>query len=424
MKRQAPAGAIARAAGKAVPRGDGKGYRAAYYDRLGRRRWVSAATEQEAETRRDDKVEVIQVAAAVVNTGTTTMDLLVEWLAKVRPGTRTKRSRHGIKRSSHKRDSGIVHNHIGRYLAQVPVLMLTTEHVDLMIEGLEAEKHLSPRSIEYAYTTLLSGLRWGVSKGKIPQSVVDLASKATLPAVDRAREVPPFSLARTRRLQAAYAGHRLESLFETAASVGPRQGELLAAGWDDIDWVARKLRVRWTLSWREGGVAVREVNKPAQVRSVPLSYGAIAALRRWQKRQAEEREAALRNGQPWPNDASGANYIWTSPNGTPVRGTGTGGATHQLKNALKEAGFQDWKEWNFYVLRHHAASWLLAANRGNLFELMKILGHSSYRQIQDTYGHLVDELVESTMAAAAALLEEPRQAPSGPSTRGVRGWVH
>jgi acyl-CoA reductase-like NAD-dependent aldehyde dehydrogenase len=50
-----------------------------------------------------------------------------------------------------------------------------------------------------------------------------------------------------------------------------------------------------------------------------------------------------------------------------------GGATHQLKNALKSAGFTDWKDWNFYVLRHHAASWILAANRGNLFELMKIL---------------------------------------------------
>ena len=38
---------------------------------------------------------------------------------------------------------------------------------------------------------------------------------------------------------------------------------------------------------------------------------------------------------------------------------------------------------------------------------MKILGHSSYRQIEKTYGHLLSEMLKSTMKAANELLDEP-----------------
>lgn len=65
---------------------------------------------------------------------------------------------------------------------------------------------------------------------------------------------------------------------------------------------------------------------------------------------------------------------------------------------------------------------MLAANNGNLFELMKILGHSGHGQIVATYGHLVTEALKATMAAANALLEPPLVEPTVPPV--AQGWLH
>ena len=44
----------------------------------------------------------------------------------------------------------------------------------------------------------------------------------------------------------------------------------------------------------------------------------------------------------------------------------------------------------FHGLRHIAASTMLQASGGNLFETSQILGHSDTRMLQRTYGHLLN----------------------------------
>ncbi len=39
------------------------------------------------------------------------------------------------------------------------------------------------------------------------------------------------------------------ALYATAAMTGLRQGELIALTWSDVDWIARRIRVRPSTSW-------------------------------------------------------------------------------------------------------------------------------------------------------------------------------
>lgn len=412
---------------RAIPRTDGRGYRAAYYDLLGHRRWVTAATAEQAESRRAERLALQAKGIAGLPADETAYQLLCRWIDKVQPGTRTKRSRAGIKHAHWRRNQGIVHNHIGRYLDRVPVLELTTTHVEGMINGLEAERTLSARSIELVWTTLVTGLNWAVSQELIPVEIELRARRAMPPAVNRGADVPPFSARRTKALLDAIANHRLRSLFEIAATVGPRQGELLAARWSDVDWDSRRLWISSTLAWPEG-IPTAERNKGNRRRHVPLTPNAFKALQAWRERQAAERREHLkRAGASWANDKH--DFIWTSPNGNPARGTGTGGVTSQLKTALRHAGFADANDWTFYTLRHHAASWLLAATNGNMFVVMRLLGQTSTAQLEQTYGHLLEHVPEATMRAAEELLHgtlgdntmfDPTQDSPRDSGRGLR----
>ena len=393
-----------RGASKAIPRSDGRGYRAAYKDALGARRWVSAPTADEAEARRDRLVEHIAAGRDPLPPGVALRGLFDIWLVEVPPGGRTRRKRSGIAHKTWVSYEGHVRNHLKPALGDLEPHDITTRRVQSFLDAMTADGRWSARTVELAWVTLKACVTWAVAAGHVRSEVLAAVQAAIPPAVTRTRDVPEFSIFRTRRLLAAVREHRLGSLFEVAATIGPRQGEALAARWEDLDVEQGTLRLGWTLDWVDGAPE-RKLNKGERGRKIRLPRPCVEALEAWRQRQAEERAKELESGGFWPNDTPGWNLIWTSPYGNPVRGTGTGGATSQLQRRLRDAGFEDWEAWNFYVLRHHAASWLLAANGGNLFEVQRVLGHESYKQLEKTYGHLVAELTAATMAQAQRLLK-------------------
>ena len=145
---------------------------------------------------------------------------------------------------------------------------------------------------------------------------------------------------------------------------GARKREVLDARWDGIDWQ----RNIWCIP----------ISKNGRARYVPLSDGAALLLR--------QRQLIAVEGCPW---------IFASPEtGEPYRCI-----NHSWDTARNRAGMP---ELRIHDLRHSFASFLVNNGR-SLYEVQKILGHSSTK-MTERYAHLAhDTLLAACNAAANAL---------------------
>ena len=146
---------------------------------------------------------------------------------------------------------------------------------------------------------------------------------------------------------------------------GARKREVLDARWDCIDWQRRIWRI--------------PISKSGKARYVPLSDTAMVLLRQRQLQTAD-------NDCDWvfPNPSSGKPYRCI---------------TNAWVTARRRAGLDDLR---IHDLRHSFASFLINNGR-SLYEVQRILGHSSAR-MTERYAHLAhDTLLAATNAASMAL---------------------
>lgn len=145
---------------------------------------------------------------------------------------------------------------------------------------------------------------------------------------------------------------------------GARKREALDARWDCVDWQKRL----WTIP----------ISKSGRTRYVPLSDTALVLLR---KRHLECPEGS----------------VWVF--GNPQTGKPYRCLNHAWSTAKQRAGLDDLR---IHDLRHSFASFLINNGR-SLYEVQKILGHSSAR-MTERYAHLAhDTLLAATNAAAVVL---------------------
>ncbi|HVQ58118.1 MAG TPA: site-specific integrase [Solirubrobacterales bacterium] len=184
----------------------------------------------------------------------------------------------------------------------------------------------------------------GVRRPRIRQSEdIRFLGKAELEALLEAIDVSEVPFGSTDR-----------AMILTAAMTGMRQGELLALRWRDVDWQARRIRVRrnyvrghWVLPKSRSGE-----------RSIPLS-----------SRVAEELRAHLeRSIFPSADDLVFAHPLSGEPlpNGPLVR---------RFKKALKAAGV---REIRFHDLRHTFGTRIAAAGIP-MRTLQEWMGHRDFR---------------------------------------------
>jgi len=153
-----------------------------------------------------------------------------------------------------------------------------------------------------------------------------------------------------------------KALFWTALRTGMRRGELFALRWEDIDFVARTIRVRHSVF---RGKLVPPKNK--RERTIPMTASLLAVLK-------EHRARTMMRSE----------FVFPKEDGTLT--------THQdqvnrpLEGALKRAGL---RRVTFHALRHSFASQLVSAGR-SLKEVQELLGHTSI-QVTMRYAHLAPE---------------------------------
>ena len=177
-------------------------------------------------------------------------------------------------------------------------------------------------------------------------------------------------------------------LFLTAILTGMREGELLGLQWNDVDWTAKKIRVRRAL-WRG-----KLDGKWQCLLQAPKSKAAIRDIDVGDELLQELRKHKL------VSPKSHLDLVFCSSDGKPLE-VRTLMRWH-FHPALERAGL---RRIRFHDLRHTYASLLIAQGENPKY-IQRQLGHASIKTTFDTYGHLMEEAnPKAALRLAATVLK-------------------
>ena len=231
-------------------------------------------------------------------------------------------------------------------------------HRDMQRRGLSAW------SIKHAWAPLRLVLRYAVRHYGLPGNPADslLPQERPKPGEDRKRFLNRTEI--TSLLQVAVDPYRLP--IATAIFSGLRIGELLGLTWQEVDFKAGVIKVRFQAT-RPGERA--RLKTPAARRDVILMPELGSDLRKHR----------LASPFAQPADIVFASKVGTSPNDRNVANRG-------LKVACREAGLEG---VSFHALRHTFASILIAQGHDVVF-VSRQLGHANAAITLKVYAHLFD----------------------------------
>jgi integrase len=243
------------------------------------------------------------------------------------------------------------------------------------------QKDLSSRSVYYVMSVLSRALNWAVRWEMLDKNPVE---RIKLPTFSYA-EVEPLTVEQAKQLLEATRGHRLETLYRFALSLGMRQGELIRLKWEDIQ--PRKDK--------DGNiyhvVIVRKAKTKAGRRVIEIPHTLYLSLLRHRLRVTVEKGHAKR----WEENG----LVFPSAVGTPLKGRNI---WRHFKDILQKAGLP--QDTRFHDLRHSCASFLFAQGV-DAHTVMKILGHSKISITMELYGHLLPGVSGSAVEKVEELLQ-------------------
>jgi integrase len=241
---------------------------------------------------------------------------------------------------------------------------------------------LSSATVHKLHVVLHKALKQAVRWGLAPRNVAD---DVDAPKVHK-EEVRPLTNEQARKLLETARGDRLEALYVVAVQCGLRQGELLALLWEDVDFEARTLQVRRTLTRNGSKLAVGPTKTAKGRRTVRLTQDATEVLQGHLNRQLIEIDNA---GDKWQENG----LVFCTGKGTLINPTNL--RRRSLAPLLLRAGLPP---MTFHQLRHTAATILLLKNV-NPKVVSEMLGHATIAITLDTYSHVLPNMQHSAVAA-------------------------
>lgn len=313
-------------------------------------------------------------------------EYLAEWLASKGPdlGSETQR-----------RYASIVTSHLSpalgslklselrradvEYLGEYCVGYLLEHLLEHLVGGLRSAG-MKPSTVRHIMAVLSCALNQEVT-WELPVS--NPATTVKRPK-DRTAKMRVLSEEEAARLMEAAKGTRREVLYDVALTLGPREGELRALRWSDLDLSgAPTLAIERSVHADDG--IERGPTKTGEERRVRVPDRLVEALRRHRKAQLEERAAAREWEDPsllFPN-IRGA--IWRHQT-----------MHDSFKLDLEAAGLP--KTVRFDDLRHTAAA-LMLKKRVPVNVVSRVLGHCDPAMTLRRYARALPDMQE--LAAAA-----------------------
>lgn len=245
---------------------------------------------------------------------------------------------------------------------------------------------LHPRTISHHRAVLRKALNDAIRDGLLTRNVAALASAPTIPR-STAKWLSHDELA---DLFAATESTDYHALWVIAGTTGLRAAEMLGLRWEDIDWEAPELRVRYTLQRVDGAWVLAPPKTVESTREVPLTPYAVWALRQHHARQSVA-SVALGLGEP-------VGLVFTTPAGQPIHGPNL---SKYLRRDLRAVGLP---VVTVHQLRHSCASWWLAEGV-DIKTVSTLLGHTDPRITMALYLHVSGDLKRDAVARMQRRME-------------------
>lgn len=272
----------------------------------------------------------------------------------------------------------IIEHHLKPALGGLPLVRLTPIHIQEFYAALARggrkdgrEGGLSAQTVLHTHRLISAALTKAVRWQLLARNP---AEGVEAPKV-RPHEVEVIDEAQTAWLIEVSKGTRLYIPILLTSCTGMRRGEILAASWPNVDWMAGTLRVtRALIETKDRGVEFKET-KGKHSRTVALPPLLVDALKLHKAEQDKVREAL-------GTDYRENGLICCQPSGEVWVPSAFTSAYRDLLRRRKLAGP------NFHALRHSHAS-IMLRNGVDLKEVSARLGHSKASFTLTQYCHLL-----------------------------------
>jgi integrase len=262
-------------------------------------------------------------------------------------------------------------------LGSLQLAKIRPAHVQGALDAIDR----APATVRQARAVASKAFRQAVAWQLIPVNPVaaTAAPKAERPDLD----VPTAEGA--RRLMAEAEGTMWEMPLFLAAFTGARRGEVLAIGWDQIDFERGRVKITRSLERLDGEFRFKEPKTARSRREVALPSFAVDRLRRWKVEQAERRLIA---GSAWHDFG----LVCDRGDGQPIAPDSFSKAFKRLARAVGAPNTR------LHDLRHTAATLMMEAGVHPSI-VSRSLGHASEAFTMSVYGHVRDEMLDQAADA-------------------------
>lgn len=241
---------------------------------------------------------------------------------------------------------------------------MTVHDIDKLRVKLE-KAGKSPQTVKHVLTLVKRLLNFALRKGYVDSIPGTLP--ITMPTVDNkvTENITPEQAQKLLSALDEEADQVLASLVRLALFTGMRRGALLNLQWDDLDF-------------ERGFITLRgDVAKKQKTETIPMN----------------EQARAILNDLP----RGRSHYVFPGRYDDKPRGN----ISLILKRIREKAGLPDTFR-PLHGLRHSFASWLASSGQVSMYELQKLLTHSS-PQMTQRYAHLHDDALRKASGVAATL---------------------
>lgn len=239
-------------------------------------------------------------------------------------------------------------------------------------------KGLSSKTVRHVHSIINAALVWAMKMQLVSKNV---AAAVDLPHIRRS-EAKAFSVEEATKLLNAAKDSAIGSLVVLAFTTGARRGELLGMRWHDVNFEARYVTIKSSLS-EVGGLVRLKGTKTNRSRRVPLSTLAIDALRKQRAYQAQQklllREAYKDEG-----------FVFSTPTGDPWVPSAV---TDKFRKLARQCGVSSTR---LHDARHTAATWLITEGV-DIPTVGAILGHAAPSTTLNIYSHAIAGAAESAV---------------------------
>ena len=293
-------------------------------------------------------------------------DAINRWLETKKNGA--------VRRLTIKTYTGRVKFHISKEIGLKILRHVTDEHVSLWITN----KNLNPKTKNELLSILRQTFKMAKKNKWIVENIMDDFDSFKL-----SRKKPkPFTLEEMEKIY-LQADKELKPIIKFWAWVGPRTAEIFALRWSDINFDKQWVRIINTIADEDLEEETEERTKnEGSTRKVKLFSPALEALEA-QKKYTGDNEFIFTN----PSTGS----LW---NASEFR--------RKWAKILKETSVKYRRPYN---LRHTYASVMLSAGESPEYVRTQ-MGHSSLKEISETYGSYIEDAGELSGSRINELLDK------------------